>query len=379
MRTFLARAAAFVAGAFALNAPAAAQVAAQKAQTAITVDSLERALNALRAQQGDVGGTIIPAVDKFSFGDRTVAAGTRVDGPIGIAFGTLHVRGTVEGDVVSYGGDIDIHEGGAVHGNALAILGTVTDEAGHVSGDVRTLAGDLGALPAGPTSVARTAQRPMKSQLALAGGWLGVLVIVGIGVLLFASTNLDAVGVALERDFGRALIAGIGTQLALLPALALVVLGLALTILGILLIPFAIVAYVVAAAGLVTLGYLAIARLTGALFFRDPEKDASQRARRAAALKAMLYGLLVLMAPWLVAASLAWSPRGELIARTIALAITWVAASAGLGAAMISRGGVRRLSAAGASAALSASSWQTPTPVAGVVAARRPASAGARK
>ncbi len=368
MPTFLARAAAFLAGAFTLGVPAAAQVAAQRAQTAVTVDSLQRALDALRGQAGDIGNTVIPPVDKFSFGDRTIAAGTRVDGPIAIAFGTLHVRGTVDGDVVSYGGDIEVEEGGAVHGNALAILGTTADPTGHISGDVRVLAGQLGMLPAGPAAQARPTPRAMGRSLALAGGWLGMLVIVGIGVLLFASTNLEAVGIALERDFGRAFVAGIGTQLALLPALVLVILALALTILGILLIPFAIVAYVVAAAGLVTLGYLAIARLTGALFFREPGKDADRGARRAAAIKSMLYGLLLLMAPWLVSGALAWSPRSQLIVRTIALGVTWVAASAGLGAAMISRGGVRRLTPG---AALAAAGWQTPTPVAGVAAARR--------
>ena len=88
-----------------------------------------------------------------------------------------------------------------------------------------------------------------------------MLVVVGIGVLVFASPNLDAVSDALERGFGRSLLAGIATQLALAPALALLCVGLVLTILGALLIPFAVVAYILAAAGLVTLGLLAIARI----------------------------------------------------------------------------------------------------------------------
>jgi len=61
-----------------------------------------------------------------------------------------------------------------------------------------------------------------------------------------------------------------------------------------------------------------------------------------------------------------------LAAPAVAVAITWVAATAGLGAALVSRGGVRRAVAPAAQRAMQAASWATPTPVAGVVAARRP-------
>ena len=197
-----------------------------------------------------------------------------------------------------------------------------------------------------------------------------MLVVVGIGVLIFASTNLDAVSDALERSFGRSLLAGIATQLALAPGLALVCVALTLTILGILLIPFAIVAYVLAAAGLVTLGYLAIARLAGRTVLGANE--AGDGARRAAALRGLVYGLLLLMVPWLAAGALAWSPTGELLARIVAVGVTWVAATAGLGAAVMSRGGVRRAATPAVERALSAASWSTPTPISGVTAARRP-------
>jgi hypothetical protein len=205
--------------------------------------------------------------------------------------------------------------------------------------------------------------------VALAAGWFGVLVIVGIGVLVLASSNLGTVSEALERSFGKALLAGVAAQLAFAPVLALVVVGLTLTLLGILLIPFAVVAYVLAAAGLVTLGYLAIASIAGRSFVSRPGD--SDRARRAAALRAVIAGLAVLMAPWFVAAGLTWSSTGVAVARAVAVAVTWVACSAGLGAALISRGGVRRAAAPEAPRAMAAG-WQTPTPVAGVTAARRP-------
>ncbi|MFI5246255.1 MAG: hypothetical protein ACHQQR_13560, partial [Gemmatimonadales bacterium] len=191
-----------------------------------------------------------------------------------------------------------------------------------------------------------------------------------IGVLIFASPNLDAVSDALERGFGRSFLAGIATQLALAPALGLLCVGLALTILGVLLIPFAVVAYILAAAGLVTLGLLAVARIAGRTVLGANE--AADGARRATALRNLVYGLLVLMVPWFVAGALVWSPSIELLVRMIAVAVTWVAATAGLGAAVVSRGGVRRAVAPSAQRAMNMASWSTPTPVSGVTAARRP-------
>ena len=341
-------------------------LAAQERPVPVSRDSLASALDAVRASNADLK---IPPAERFTMGDATVAAGTRAAGPVAVAHGTVHVRGVVDGDVFAYAGDIVVHDGGQVRGNATAMQGRVSLDGGRVDGEVRSVSGDFAAPPAaGPVSP--SAQGTVVSALALATGWLGVLLVVGIGVLVFASSNLGEVSEALERDFGRALLAGIAAQLALAPVLVLLLIGLALTLLGILLIPFAVVAYVLAAAGLVTLGYLAIANITGRTFLGVAED--SERARRAAALRGVLAGLIVLMSPWFIAAALAWSPTGSAIARAVAVAITWVACSAGLGAALLSRGGARRVSAPVAKRAITSASWQTPTPVSGVTAARRP-------
>jgi hypothetical protein len=362
------RAAAFRATAFALFAIAAhgPWAGAQQRTAQVSPDSLASALSALR-ESPDSGW--IPAASRFTFGDSTLAANHRAPGPVAIAGGTLHVYGTIDGDAVSYDGDIVVHKGGEIRGNAYAILGKVVLDGGTVDGDVRSLAGDLrrAAVPA-DGGAPRSRSSLTVHALALAAGWLAVLVVVGIGVLVFASPNLDAVSDAIERGFGRSLLAGIATQLALAPALVLLCLGLALTILGALLIPFAVVAYVLAAAGLVTLGLLAIARLAGRTVLGTDTSGTA--ATRATALRNLVYGLLMLMVPWFAAGALAWSPRLELFARMIAMAVTWVAASAGLGAAVVSRGGVRRAPAA--RRAMNASSWATPTPVSGITAARRP-------
>jgi hypothetical protein len=334
------------------------------AQSSLARDSLARAIEALKVS---ADGAALPSVEQFTFGEKTLAAGSTTAGPVAVANGTLHVRGIVNGDVVSYNGDIVVHSGGEVRGNAYAAHGKVTIDGGIVTGDSRSLRGDLTPLtPASRRNAPANGATVMKD-LALAGGWLAMLLIVGIAVLVFASTNIDAVAESLERDFGKALLSGIAGQLALLPALAVLVIGLCLTVLGILLIPFAIVAYVLAAAGLITLGYLAMARIAGASVTRS-----GAAGEREGSLTAMLIGLIILMAPWFIASGLAWSPTGGLIARTVAVAITWVAATVGLGAALNSRGGVRRAPAKNARQAMNTASWQTPTPVAGVAAVRRP-------
>ncbi|MGH7656272.1 MAG: hypothetical protein ACREN6_16595, partial [Gemmatimonadaceae bacterium] len=345
----------------------AARLAAQQHPAAISADSLTRAIANLRRSSDSAW---IPAASAFAFGDSTIAANHRSAGRVAIAGGTLDVRGAIAGDAVTYGGDIIVRHGGAVHGNAYAILGKVVLDGGVVDGDTRSLSGDLHAVNTPAATAPRSTVSATMHAIALAGGWLAVLVIVGIGVLVFASTNLDAVSDALERGFGRSFLAGIATQLALAPALALLCVGLALTILGALLIPFAIVAYILAAAGLVTLGLLAIARIAGGSVLGGDEGGTG--AQRTAALRAMVYGLLLLMVPWFIAGALSWSPRLALLARMVAVAITWVAATGGLGAAIISRGGVRRTTAPSVQRALNTASWATPTPVAGVTAARRP-------
>src|SRR5690242_12295582 len=55
------------------------------------------------AQQRAAGEKYLPDAARFTFGDRTIQAGTRVDGPIAVAHGNLDVYGTVDGDVVEIG------------------------------------------------------------------------------------------------------------------------------------------------------------------------------------------------------------------------------------------------------------------------------------
>ncbi|HEY5441005.1 MAG TPA: hypothetical protein VIJ90_06970, partial [Gemmatimonadaceae bacterium] len=189
--------------------------------------------------------------------------------------------------------------------------------------------------------------------------------IIAVGVLLFAGPNLDDVVVTIQGRFARAFWYGVLGQIFVLPGLLILTVALALTIIGILLIPFAIVAYAIAVAGLVTLGFLAVVRLVGGALWQGG--DASARGR---ALGALFAGIALFFVLWMIGSLLAWAPLAATVVRAAALAATWAAMTLGLGAAILSRAGTHRR-VAGVARPVELAAWQTPTPVAGVVAARR--------
>ena len=329
-----------------------------------TVDSLTQLVSRYRR---DPEAVALPPENQIAMGGRTIPAGTTVTGPVAVAGGPLHVYGTVNGDAIAIGSDVIVHPGARITGNAVSALGTVNLAGGIVGGEIRQLAGALGAVPQAAESESRAGST--RHALALSSSWLIILVLMAIGVLLFAGDYLDGVVDSLEGRFGRSFWAGIATQLALAPVLCLLVIALAVTILGVLLIPFAIVAFVLAVVGLITLGFLAIARITG----ESVAPAASKRySARGAALRALVVGVSIYMGLWVLASAFAWAPVVETVLRGVAVAITWVATTAGLGAAVISRGGTKRSAPTASFAAVNDIPWQTPTPVTGVVAARRP-------
>jgi hypothetical protein len=204
-------------------------------------------------------------------------------------------------------------------------------------------------------------------------GWFAILLMIGIGVLVFAEATFDPIVESLRERFGRAFWYGLVAQLATIPVLLAVLIALALTVVGILLIPFAIVAYAVALAGVLTLGFLAVARFTGAAITGSRSETPGKRG---VSLRALIVGLAIYLGLWLAAAAFSWSPLAGSLLRAAALAVTWVAVTLGLGALIASRVALRRVQpGAPRAGAADPMVWQTPTPVTGVAAARRPVSA----
>ena len=148
------------------------------------IDSLRELIARFRRDPQTVR---LPATDDVAMGGLTIAAGSQVAGPVAAAGGPLHIYGTVNGDAIAIGSDVIVHTGGRVTGNAIAALGSVTLDGGTVVGEMRQLAGAIGEVPRAATApespVAAT-----RHAVALASSWLVILVLIGIGVLVFANT-----------------------------------------------------------------------------------------------------------------------------------------------------------------------------------------------
>lgn len=232
----------------------------------------------------------------------------------------------------------------------------------------------------------------LTTTLMAVAGTFGIGMIIGLVVLMTAEEALLAVAKSAARDVSGSFWAGLLAQLLAVPALAVLVIACAVTIIGILVIPVAALAWALALAGAVTLGVLAVAMVIG----RALAGRGNGSTERSASLRGLTVGLIALSAIWFGAALASPVPVFGAVARLVAVAFTWAVATVGLGAVVKSRIGVSRLSVQfgrfgggkfGASAttakwgAASSTgvnevqvpvSWQTPTPVQGVVAAPKP-------
>jgi hypothetical protein len=234
----------------------------------------------------------------------------------------------------------------------------------------------------------------LTATLFAVAGTFGIGMIIGLVVLMTAEEALLAVAKSAARDVGGSFWAGLLTQLLAVPALVVLLIACAVTLIGILAIPVAALAWALALSGAVTLGVLAVAMVIG----RAVAGRGTGETERSAALRGLTVGLVALSLVWFGAALASQVPVFGAVARLVALAFSWAVATVGLGAVVKSRIGVSRLSVqfgrfggdrfSGYTAKWGASrttgvnevqvpvSWQTPTPVQGVVAAPRPRTDG---
>lgn len=329
----------------------------------------------VRAIQDPIVGCAAATAQHRS-GDVTVAGTDTLRGNIVVVDGTLRVAGVVTGTAIALNGAVVIDSGAHVMGNVIsAEHGAAIAPFGRVDGELRTLDAVEPTAAFTATSVVGGTMNSLKKTAA----FFGILIVLAIGVLTNAGDAMQRVNTALNSGFGRNVVVGVLAQLALLPVLVTICLLLALTLLGVLLIPFAVVAYMIAVLGLVVLGGLGAIQMIGSGI-------AARRAGltdRGARLQAVVSGMLLVSIPWLLAAALASRPELAVWVRTLAIGVTWVAVTAGLGAALRTRGGtrahsdpwgIRRPAPSGAALPLEppAAEWLTPTPLTGVVAVRRP-------
>lgn len=275
-------------------------------------------------------------------GDYRLPSGESHPGDLLVVSGNADIAGKLLGNLVTVNGDVTVHEGGLVSGDILTLGGTV-DGDGEIGGEVRSF-GSTTVLTA--PSVA-TVATPVASALELTfgriAGVIGVfltLSALGFGLVMFGRPNLEVVSDTVAHSFGRAFITGLLGQILLLPTFGMLVVGLILSVAGILLLPFAVVVYtllvIVAALG----GYLAVAHAMGETYIR----------RRMAlgvvigspnSYRYLLIGLAALASLWLAWAIFGWVPIAGNLIRGAAFLVTWLLGTAGFGAALLSRAGIR--------------------------------------
>lgn len=287
--------------------------------------------SALREPLTETRLTVVDGIARM--GRYSLGSAEQFQGHVVVLKGDAEIHGTLEGNLVTLDGDIIIHPGARVTGDVLALGGRVRDPTGGITGsrqEIESFTATADATPV-PTIIARRG-----------AGLLGVfltLVVLGFGMVTFGRPNLEIVSDTVTHSFGRAFLAGVLGQILVLPTFGMVVVGLFLTVAGALLVPFAVVVYALLAIVAVLGGVLAVAHAMGETITR-------RRMARGVMVSPNSYryvatGLVAIAASWLAWVGFGWVPVAGTITFLAAALGTWCVATAGFGAALLSRGGIR--------------------------------------
>jgi len=342
---------------------AAQGAAAQsKSESAPPIAPIVAALDSLHRDANGV------AMDRSALTDgaRTIDASQHVSGDAGSFHGPLEIRGDVSGNAVAVGGDVIILPGGHVGGDALSVGGVVRNS-GTIDGESRS----INAFSVGPIAGTQlTPAEATKRSLSLAVACFLILVAMALAVAMGARSHLETIASTIRTDFSRSFLFGLLGEIAIAPLFLLSMVALGITIVGILLIPFAAVAYALAILGALDLGFLAMSLLVGDALMQGESHSTERRP----VVSHLIAGLSVFLVLWLLAGGAAYLGLAGSVLRLLAFLSTWIAATIGLGATIITRAGTRVATRMPpiAPPPVEEYAWQTPTPVSGVAAARRP-------
>ena len=313
---------------------------------------LER-VDELRESYGDDLGNIGMRVEngQVHIGDLTIRRGQVFNGNLAVLSGDVSVYGTVKGNLAALNGDVILHSGGRVEGDVISLNGTVTRAGGYVGGRVRSVS-SLGLTPSRPSAAPRAARRPIRTGLGQASGFEAIgqniatlvgffvaLACIGFGLNFFMPRQLEVVSETVSDSFGKSFLAGLFAQPLLLPLSAMLIAGLAITVIGIPVAVIVALALLLAVPGAAVLGYLAAAKSVGSSYLT--RRMAEGHAVVVTPYRSTAYGLVGLLAVWIPAVTLGWIPLVGQLFFLLALAATWVMATAGVGAAILSRAGLR--------------------------------------
>ena len=297
-----------------------------------------------RALNGDLDTPvrIIVGADEYRLPE-----GTRVDKTLVLVETDAVIAGTVGSNIVVADGSLLITPAGVIEGDVIGIDANVHNQ-GTIRGTLRS-ADNIAPVEAvtrvesqtaarrGPRSFATNIARGVGSLLKIISVY-ALFAFLGALAVYFFRAPLETVSDTVSYSFGRSFLAGVAGQILFFPV------GVVMTLLVItaIAVPF----YVVGALLLGLFGYLGVAHAAGENLTRYRFPSWAARMRRSNSYYYMLNGLGVLLALFVGAAFtrvlspiLGWA-YGLLIAS--AWIMTWVASTAGFGAALLSRAGTRR-------------------------------------
>ncbi len=304
-------------------------------------------------------------------GSYSIGSGETHRGDILVLNGDADLYGRLTGNLVTADGNITLHPGAYVSGSVFAYGGTVYQEGGQVTGDIHT----LGTIePSADRSTAATTPPPLLLALRNVAGLAGVfltLLGIGFGLVLFGKPNLEIISDTVSHTFGRSLAVGVLAQVLILPTFGVLVLGLILSVVGILLVPFAVIATMLLVLVAVLAGLLGVAHALGEKYTRRRLAQGAIGAPNG--YRHVVIGLAGMILLWGGWAAFGWVPVLGWISFTAAALVTWFLLTVGLGAALLSRLGLAG-HFAGRFIALEAltDEYLWATPQFGVPAARRP-------
>jgi hypothetical protein len=273
-------------------------------------------------------------------GDFTIGSAETMTGHLLVMGGDANVYGKLLGNLVTMDGNVVMHPGGVVSGDILALHGDVRDQGGEIGGEVRTLSAVTQPVVAADTTSATSAIVAVGRNAAGVLGVFFTLLALGVGLVTFARPSLDVVSDTASHSFGRSFVTGLIGQILVLPTFGMLVVGLVLSVAGILLLPFAVVVFVLLVILGVVGGYLAVAHAIGETYTRRRMARGTTIAS-ANSYRYLLAGLVGLFTLWAAWAVFGWVPVAGEMVRAAAVLVTWLVGTVGFGAALLSRAGAR--------------------------------------
>lgn len=262
-------------------------------------------------------------------GSRTIPAGTVSRGSVLVLQGDLDVYGDVAGAATVVGGDIIVHQGGRIRGAAVAMFGTVRNEGGTILGVIKDVGRHGSSTRIGYGMRPRTTAGSLKSAI----GWLIALILLGVWALFYAGDHLKRVVTTISNDTGKSLLTGVLAGFSTIPALIVLVVAMAITIIGIVFIPLGVAGFMIVLFGVGILGFLAVAQVTGIAIAGDSPATETPAGNE---LRYLMSGILAFSALWIIAASFTWLPLVGTLLRVLAASVTFVAVMIGFGAVILS-------------------------------------------